>query len=164
MPSVKIHLSQRASCGDYSPWIKLLEITHCLFPVKRCWLLQTLSGHVCVCVYTPSHSYSCIVNRTVTYFLLDNYSKWAFLFQYPCIPSALWLVIWEETKWASTCEAKVQRERKKLEMEKYSQNISSMNTAVCLCVCCRLRLPCQRSGPCGALLRPRAIILLHYPP
>lgn len=89
---------------------------------------------VCVCVYTPSHSYSCIVNRTVTYFLLDNYSKWAFLFQYPCIPSALWLVIWEETKWASTCEAKVQREKQNLRWRNIHRT-SLAWTRLCVFVC-----------------------------
>lgn len=39
-----------------------------------------------------------------------------------------------------------------------------LRARVCVCMRVSVWISCQRPRPCGALLRPRATILLHYPP
>lgn len=56
------------------------------------------------------------------------------------------------------CRCACTAKKKKSSKWRNIQRAYSMNTAVCVWI------SCQRSRPCGALLRPRATILLHYPP
>lgn len=85
-----------------------------LFPVKRSWMLRAVSLSftpsldmcvctlVCLCVYTPLTVILAYLTELWPS-LLDNYSKWVFLFWQPCISSALQLVTWEAAKRASRC-------------------------------------------------------------